>query len=110
MGRIRPILPASRTRFEVRHDLYQLPGLFPIAKASDWCGEFAPRTARVAIRRDDEANAAFISASQQDATDANVAATVGECQSGREPGSLDETLGTPPAKQPYRGPWEQRPY
>lgn len=77
--------------------------VFPFVMACDWCGEFAPRSATSPHRRDDEANAAFDAASQQDATDANRGANVGKCQRGSaecQTGTADAThrqiLGTPP--------------
>ena len=76
---------------------------------SDWCSEFAPRTATLPHRRDDEANAAFDAAAHDDATDAtdatdaNRGANVGKCQRGRyecQTGIDNATdrrgLGTPP--------------
>ena len=70
---------------------------------SDWCSEFAPRTATLPHRRHDEANAAFDLPAHDDATDANRGANVGECQRGRDEchsgsaGVTDrQTLGTPP--------------
>lgn len=58
--------------------------IFTTMIETDWCGEFAPRTARAAQSRDGEANTATDAAAQEDATVANVGAVVGECQSGRK--------------------------
>lgn len=69
---------------------------FPSVANEDWCGEFVEWPAPLGERATNQANAAFDAASQQDATDANVGATVGECQIGRAPGAFREILGTPP--------------
>ena len=73
--------------------------VFPLVMACDWCGAFAPRSATSPHRRDDEANAAFDAASQQDATDANRGANVAECQPGRANAAHRQILGTPPEKK-----------
>lgn len=71
---------------------------FPIVVASDWCGEFVPRAPNLARNRDREASAALRGDSQQDATDANLGAAGGKCQSGREMGRSDDALGTSGSK------------
>ena len=52
-------------------------GVFPGVMENDWCGEFAPQTATMPPRREDQANAAFDAASHEDATDADVRGLAG---------------------------------
>lgn len=51
----------------------QTLAMFPVVNDSDWCGEFVPWPAPLGQRAEDECNAAFDAASQQDASGAAVA-------------------------------------
>ena len=81
-GECRRSPPVASRQPDDRDHQYQAS--FPTVQANDWCGEFAPRVAQVAVSRVDQANTAFDTASQEDATVANVGAVTGQCQSGRE--------------------------
>ena len=74
-----PVVPTGS------HDRFHADfAIFPVVLENDWCGEFGPRVAQVAVSLVDQANTAFDTASQEDATVANVGAVTGQCQSGRE--------------------------
>jgi hypothetical protein len=62
-----------------RRDVAVNYAMFPIVIACDWCGDFQPRRPTLPTCCVDQANAAFDSASQQDAPDAAVSAHCGEC-------------------------------
>ena len=62
----------------------QTLAVFPVVSETDWCGEFVSWPAPLGSRAEDEANAAFDAATDDDATDGVVVAAGYECQCGRE--------------------------